>query len=112
LIGWNWLERSNLIHAVQGANDYIQVLNQVTNVPSFARFPERIVAFLGMGRFFGQDQALFQDRIEIGHTEIRVGLEEHVSGIEGPVVVIDHLMMQFTLVIESPYVVSGGQAVA
>src|ERR1019366_659296 len=65
-----------------------------------------------MGRFFRQLKALFQHHDQISHSEIGVGLEELVSGIEGPVIVIDDLMVQFTLVIESPYVVAGGQAVA
>src|ERR1039457_3919576 len=65
-----------------------------------------------MGRFFRQLKALIQDHVQIGHTEIRIGLEELVSGIEAPVVVIGDMMVQFTVAIESSYVVARGQTVA
>ncbi len=60
----------------------------------------------------GAIQALFKHRVQVRHREIRVGLEEFVGGIEGPVVVIDYLMMRFTLVVKSPDVVARGQAIA
>ncbi len=60
----------------------------------------------------GRVQALSQDRVKIGDCEIRVGLEELVGGIEGPVVVIDDLVVQFTLIIKGADVVSSGQTVA
>ena len=104
------MERGNFIHAVQGLYYDVQVLDEEADVFAFPCVPERIGAFLVIW-LFGYGQAFIQDQVQIGHCEIGVGLEELVGGIEGPFVVIGDLMVQFTLVIECPYVVARSQTV-
>jgi hypothetical protein len=111
LIGWNWLEWANLIHTIQGLHNNVEVLDEKTDVFGSSCVPERIIAFLVTGRF-KQDQTFIQDHVQSSNGEIGVGLEELVSAVKGPVIVMDDLMVQFAFVIESPDVVARGQAVA
>ncbi len=106
------MERGNLIHAIQGLHNNVEVLDKETDVFAFPSMPQRIVAFLPVIPFLGQFQALFQDHVKMSHGEVWVGLEELVCRIEGPVIVIDDLMAQVVVVIKGPYVVASCQTVA
>ena len=73
------MERGNLIHAIQRLHDYVKVLEKKTDLPAFPSMPQRIVAFVCVKRLFWQFQAFFQDRDQMGHGEIRIGLEKLVG---------------------------------